>query len=146
MMKKFPYNPDKYTSTSSLSSCIHWCLSKAIIWLQTQAETVDLFEQTLIGGFSCVNTRLSFDLKILLQKNSQYRPKENLKLIYKIKNETKNIFEDKRAVTKILKMDENNQYRDAMTKPLLTGSIEKVKKNSFHEKILSNNTENFGQI
>ena len=37
----------------------------------------------------------------------------------------KNIFEDKRAVTKILKMDENIQYGNAMTKPLLTGSIKK---------------------
>ena len=33
----------------------------------------------------------------------------------------KNYFEDKRVVTKILKIDENNQYDNAMTKPLPTG-------------------------
>ena len=31
-------------------------------------------------------------------------------------------------MTKILKMDENNHYGNAMTKPLPTGSIKKVKK------------------
>ena len=67
-----------------------------------------MFEQTLIGGFSCVNARLGFDSKILLPKDSKNEPKENLKLIYKIRNEEKNISEDKRVVTKILKMDENN--------------------------------------
>ena len=39
----------------------------------------------------------------------------------------KNIFEDKRVVTKILKMYENNQYGNAMTKPLPTGSIKNMK-------------------
>ena len=63
----------------------------------------------------------------MLQKNLEKKPKENLKLIYKIKNKLKNIFEDKRVVTKILKMDENNQYGNAMTKPLPTGSIKKSK-------------------
>ena len=50
-----------------------------------QAETVDLFEKTLIGGFSCVNTRLAFDSIILLPKYSQGQYKENLKAIYKEK-------------------------------------------------------------
>ena len=77
---------------------------------------------------SAKNSRLAFDSSILLPKNLQYQPKENLKLIYKIKNEIKNIFEDKRAVTKILKMDENNQYGNVMTKPLQTGSIKRAKK------------------
>ena len=87
-------------------------LSKAIILLPTKVEIVDLLEQTLIGGFHCINTRLLFDSKILLPKNSKNQPKENLKLINKIKYETKNIFEHKRVVTKILKMDENDQYRN----------------------------------
>ena len=77
---------------------------------------------------SAKNSRLAFDSSILLPKNLQYQPKENLKLIYKIKNEIKNIFEDKRAVTKILKMDENNQYGNVMAKPLQTGSIKRAKK------------------
>ena len=40
----------------------------------------------------------------------------------------KNIFRDKRIITKILKIEENNQYGNAMTKPLQTGSIKKRKK------------------
>ena len=78
MMRKFPYNPRKCTSASSLSGCIHRFLLKAIIALPTQAEIVDLFEQTLIGGFSNVNTRLGFDSKIFLPKDSKNEPKENL--------------------------------------------------------------------
>ena len=101
MIRKFLYNPRKFTSASSLSGCIHTFLSKAIIALPTQAEIVDLFEKTLIGRFSCVNTRLGLDSKILLLKDSKNEPKENLKLINKVRNEEKNISEDKRKVTKI---------------------------------------------
>ena len=65
--------------------------------------------------------RLGFDSKLLLPKNSDGKPKVNLKIIYKIGNE------DKQIVTKILKMDKNNQNGDATTKPLPTGSIKKKK-------------------
>ena len=41
MMRKFPYNPRKCTSASSLSGCIHRFLLKSIITLPTQAEIVD---------------------------------------------------------------------------------------------------------
>ena len=64
----------------------------------------------------------------MLLKGSKNEPKENLKLIHKIRNEEKNISKDKRVVTKILKTDENNQYGNAMTKPLPIGSIEKSNK------------------
>ena len=128
MMKKILCNPRKGTSASSLSGCMRRFLLNAIIGLPTQAEIVDFFKQTLIGSFSLVNATLAFDSIILLPKNSQNEPKENLKLIYKIKEEVKNIFVDKRTVTKILKMDENNQYGNAMTKPLSTGSLKKAKK------------------
>ena len=57
----------------------------------------------------------------MLPKNSDGKPKENLKIIYKIGNE------DKKVVSKILKMAENNQYRNALTKPLHTGSIKRKK-------------------
>ena len=46
----------------------------------------------------------------------------------KKQDEEKNIFEDKRVVTKIIKMDENNQYGNAMTKPLPTGSTKRATK------------------
>ena len=40
----------------------------------------------------------------------------------------KNIFEDKRVVTKILKIGENNQFGNALTKSLPAGSIKRAKK------------------
>ena len=57
----------------------------------------------------------------MLPKSSNGKPKENLKIIYEIGNK------DRRITTKILKMDENNQHRNAMTKPLPTGSIKRKK-------------------
>ena len=57
----------------------------------------------------------------MLPKNSDGKPKENFKIIYKIGNE------DKKVVSKILKMAENNQYGNALTKPLPTGSIKRKK-------------------
>ena len=77
MMKKTLYNSQKCTSASSLSGCMHRFISKAIIVLPMQAEIVDLFEQTLIGGFTCVNIRLAFNSIISLPKNSENEPKEN---------------------------------------------------------------------
>ena len=47
-MSRFPYNPPKCSSASSLSGCIHWFLSKTIIALPTKAEIVELFEKTLM--------------------------------------------------------------------------------------------------
>lgn len=84
MMQKFPYNLHKRTAASSLSGCIHRFSLRAIILLPTPAKIVDLFEQLLIGGFICVNTRLEFDSKLLIPKNYNGKQKENLKLIFKI--------------------------------------------------------------
>ena len=68
MMKRFLYNPRKCTSINLLSGSIHQYLSKVIITLPAQAEFVNVFEKTLIGGFNCVNTRLVFDSIILFPK------------------------------------------------------------------------------
>ena len=45
----------------------------------------------------------------------------NYKLIYNFKMNNEKV--KKRVITKILKLDENNQYGNGMTKPLLTGCI-----------------------
>ena len=42
-------------------------MSKVIIALPTSIEFVSIFEETLAGGFSSVNTRLAFDTQILYQ-------------------------------------------------------------------------------
>ena len=37
-----------------------------LLKLPTSNEAVDIFEQTITGGFSSINTRLAFDTEILL--------------------------------------------------------------------------------
>ena len=69
LQKIFKFNPKKCNSASSFSGCVHCDKSKCLIALPTDAEQVKHFEMTLIGGFSCVNTRLAFDSQILLPKN-----------------------------------------------------------------------------
>ena len=64
-----------------------------------------------------MNTRLAFDTQILLSN------KENEKAIFDSEINVKKKI--KRVSTKILNMDENNQYEQAMTKPLPYGCIKK---------------------
>ena len=119
LQKLFKFNPRKCNSASSLGGCVHRDKSKCLIVLPTKAEHVRVFEKTLIGGFSCVNTRLAFDTQILLSN------KENEKAIFDLEiNKQRQI---KRVSTKILKMDENNQYGQAITKPPLYGCMKKQK-------------------
>ena len=61
---------------------------------------------------------MTFDSQILLPKND----KDKYKLIYSIENQKK------RISRKILKLDENNQYGNAMTKPLPYDCIKKASK------------------
>ena len=93
--------------------------SKCCIALPSDAEHVRLFEKTLIGGFSCVNTRLAFDTEILLDD------KRNEKFLFDLIIDGKK--QTKRISSKILKMDENNQYGMTMTKALPFGCIKKEK-------------------
>ena len=69
MHAKYRFNPRKRNSASSLSGSIERNLSNIIIALPTTNAIIDVFEQTLTGGFSCVNTHLAFDTEIL-QPNS----------------------------------------------------------------------------
>ena len=83
----------------------------------TEVEHVKLFKKSLIRGFSCINTRLAFDAQVLLTD------KENEKLIFNLEIDGKK--QKKNISTKILKIDKNNQYGQAMTKPLPYGCIKK---------------------
>ena len=96
---------------------VHRDKSKCLIALPTETEHVRIFEKTLIREFSCVNTRLAFNTQILLSN------KKNEKAIFDLEiNGQRRI---KRISAKILKMDENNQYGQAMTKPLPYGCVKK---------------------
>ena len=73
-----------------------------MIALPTDADYVRVFEKALIGGFSCVNTRLAFDTEILI------KDKGNEKVLFNLNIDGKK--QIKRVSTKTLKMDGNNQY------------------------------------
>ena len=76
LQKLFKYNLRKCHSASLFSDCVHRDKSKCLIALPTEAEHVRVSEKILIGGFSCVNTRLAFDTQILLSEN------KNEKVLY----------------------------------------------------------------
>ena len=126
MYDRYGFNPRKYNSTSTLRGCIKREMSKVIIALLTSNEVLDIFEQTITGGFSCVNNGLAFDSVIFLpnanKNDKSYRKDYDFKIFYHIKLDYEKT-QPKRIISKILKLDENNQYSFGMTKPLPTGCI-----------------------
>ena len=66
MQEKSGYNPRIINSASKLSGCIQREQTKGIFALPVNNTQVEVFEKTLCGGFSCINTRLSFDTEILM--------------------------------------------------------------------------------
>ena len=107
-------NAKKCNSASSFSGCVHRLKSKCKIVLPTDAEIVRVFEKTVMGGYSCINTKIAFDTDILLKDT------ENEKVLFKTVDG-----QLKRFSSKIIKMDENNQYGMAMTRPLPYGCIKR---------------------
>ena len=75
-----------------------------------------------------MNTRLAFDTEILLKDN-----KKNSKVLFDLLIDGKK--QPKRISSKILIMDENNQYGQAMTKPLQYGCIKKQEHALLREEI-----------
>ena len=114
LQELFKSNPRKCNSASAFSGYVHRNKSKCNIVLLLDTKIVRIFEKTLIGGYSCVNTRLSFDTEIFL------KDAENEKVLFQTTEG-----ELKRFSSKIIKMDENNQYGFAMTKPRPYGCIKK---------------------
>ena len=94
------------------------------------------FEKAITDGFSCVNPRLGFDTEVLMpnltaaeynkmsidESFESYKPKD-LKVGYKLKLDDEDKYTDRRIISKVLKLDENNQHGSAMTKPVPTGCI-----------------------
>ena len=125
---KYGFNPRKCNYASSLRGSIKRDLSKVIIVLPTTNEIVDVFEQTLTGAFSCVNTRLAFDNEILLPnfpgKTEDVLNKDhNYKACFRLKRDGDKNYITKMVISKIMKLHENNQFGYAMIKPLPTGCI-----------------------
>ena len=84
--------------------------------LPLDAKIVRIFEKNLIGGYSCVNTRLAFDTEVFL------KDLHNERVLFETAED-----EVKQFSSKIIRMDENNQYGFAMTKPLPFGCIKRKK-------------------
>ena len=112
----FKFNPRKCNSASAFSGYADRNKSKCNIVLPLDAKTVRVFEKTLIGSYSGINTCLAFDTEIFL------KDVENKKVLF-----TDGQQRVRRFSSKIIKMDENNQYGFAMTKPLPFGVIKKKK-------------------
>ena len=77
----YGFNPRKCNSASSMSGCIEREMSKAILTLPTKYEHVEIFEQTVIGGFSSVNTSLAFDSQILLPDLTNQKNQRQIQLV-----------------------------------------------------------------
>ena len=142
MHEKFGFNPRKINSASTLSGCVQRDQSKVLIALPTCYEHAEVFEKSLIGGFSCVNTRVGFDSEVLLpsytkqeyskmniDQSFQAYKNQNYKIGYKLKMPWDTFYKDYRIISKIIKFDENNQYGHAMTKPMPVGSIKEKEAN-----------------
>ena len=82
--------------------------------LLTDAEIVRIFEKTVMGGYSCINTRMAFDTNVPLKDT------KNEKLLFKTADG-----QLKRFSSKIIKMDENNKYGMAMRQPLPYGCVKR---------------------
>ena len=113
MYEKSRDNPRKCNSASTLSGCIQLEQSKIILALLSNNSVMKVFEKTLTGGFSCVNTRLSFDTELLMPNltEADYRKMnidesfkaykgDDLKDIYKIKLDDEDSFNDRRILLK----------------------------------------------
>ena len=133
---KTNYNPRIINSASKLSGCIQRENSKCILALPINNVQMEVFEKTVCGGFSSVNNRLSFDTEILMpnlrasdyEKMNIYESftaykRNDLKVVYSLKLNNEKTFSKKRVISKIVKLDENNQYGYAMTRPMPTGCI-----------------------
>ena len=126
MQNTYGFNPRRCNSASSMSGCIEREMSKIILALPTKYEHVEIFKETVFGSFSSVNARLAFDSQILLPnltdkidlENNPMNKNFNYKVVYNLNINNEKV--KKRVITKILKLNENNQYGNGMTKPLPT--------------------------
>ena len=97
-------------------------MSRVILALPTKLYHVEVSEQTVTGGFSSVNIGLAFDTQLSLPnlddktnlENNPLNKDFNYKVVYNLKLDGKKA-EKKGVITKILKLDENNQHGDSMT-------------------------------
>ena len=83
MQEKTTYNPRKFDSASKSSSRIQREMPKLILEFPTNKSIMERFEKTLTGGFSRVNTHLSFDTELLMPNltESDYKRRVLIKVL-----------------------------------------------------------------
>ena len=107
MQEKIGFNLRKINSASTLSDYVQRDVSKVILAMPTNYEHAEVFEKSLIGGFSCVNTPIGFDSEVLLpafskqeyakmniDQSFQAFKIQNYKLGYKLKLEKDDKYKD----------------------------------------------------
>ena len=138
----------------SARDCLVWIvllatLSKEIIlklFCLSRWEVVELCESFLMGGFSFSNTRLGFDSEIFCQivcilnfktwGSVKVFLRENFKIGYWLKLNSKKKYSQNRVISKIFKPDKKHQFGQTMARLLDTGcSGEMKKKNCIMGKI-----------
>ena len=72
-------------------------------------------------------SRAAFD-SMMIDESFQTFERQDFKGGYKLTLDGEKIYTDKRVISKILKLYGNNQYGYVMTKPLITGCMEKLEK------------------
>ena len=115
------FNPRKCNSASTMSGCIEREMSKVIITLPTKIKHVEILNKQLLTVLFALIigwllTPNFVDSEMTVKKDFNYKIAHNLKTADNQKTK-------KRVITKILKLDENNQYGYGMTKSLPTGCI-----------------------
>ena len=109
MQEIYGFNPSPCNSARTLDGCIQRNKPKVVLVLPTSPDVIQLFEKTVIGGFSCVNTRLacgnsfakfsSKDFKKFNIDNSfKQRKRQDLKLIYRLQLDSVDSFNDRRII------------------------------------------------
>ena len=108
MQDKSGYNPRIINSVSKLSGCIEREKSKCILTLPVDNTQMEVFEKTLSGEFSSVNTRLSFDTEVLMpnltgkdycnmniDQSFKAFKRDDLKVVYSLKLDDEKSFQKK---------------------------------------------------
>lgn len=107
--------PKNFSSMATYSQAVGLLYTHVILTGPNDCDKTQTFYNSIYGGYSATPTRLAFDTVIL--------PEDP-----KIKIDSKLFgleggFEDYKVLTSLEKVDENNQYGYAMTKPLGVGGI-----------------------
>ena len=109
MRNMYGFNPRGCNLAGTSSGCIERNLSSVIIALPVNKEDMEIFEKTLTGGFSGINTRLGFATQTIFLNLSQSDfNKLNIDHSFKC-----NKRKDLKTVYKI-QLDNESQYLDEL--------------------------------